>query len=975
MLEKLWIISIGILIMMTGCNSDQEEPWRDSFELHPNFEMQLIAHEPAVIDPVDLLFDEAGRLFVLEMPGYPFSEGESRIIHLEDLDQDGQYESRKLVADGLRQATSFLRFGGGFLVASPPNLLMLRDTDSDGTLDEREVLMTGFSEGNLQHNFNGLTYGHDNWVYAANGGNGGQISWADDPESGQKLGAGDFRIYLDQKKFERSGRSSGGFELALNDWGHYFGTHNLYHIRQLVIPERYHQGQYLTPPHSLAQISDHEEDGLARIYAIGEQNTRVNHPEQSGYFSGACGIEHYGGALFPEEFQGNIFTADVVLNLIHRDVLTPDGSAYRASRGREAVEFLASSDRSFRPVNLKTGTDGALYVVDMHREVIEHPEWIPDEIEVNLDLKAGTTMGRIYRIIPRETAQISPCICDKEDAETLLTCLASDNQMCRLIAQEQIVNNKMTQLVPALRAAMIDWSPVAFIHGLWTLHGLNQLTPADVLAALKHPVSGVREQALVLSETVSLQENTKAILASLRDDSPRVRLQAVLTIGHLIDQQQLEVDEAYTEMIDALEDLTHDVWLVMATASTLNRNASEAIKKLCALQTAIASPLLKMVFLRLGQTGNQRAVRRGIELAIQGITQPSGQAEALIGLADGLQISGLPRPLSKGSLERLEGNSPVLDIAIWKLREVANIPNSKYQNQHILRASRAVLDDNLSDEERLDQLNLMAQGDRSVIIDPLYQLLDPTQPAPLQQAAIQKLEEIPDPQIGRTLIAKWPTLSPGVRRVATNILLYQKHNQPYLLDGLENGNLGIAEFNFDLERRRRLLFSDDPAIRRRAEALFSDAGVVTRSDALTKMKAALELASSSKRGEEVFQLQCAQCHIYKTQGTEVGPNLTECNRMSKHTLLHHIIDPNAVAEPAFINHVVELEDGKQYSGILHSETSDAITLKVIGGGTQTISRNKIKAFRSTGKSFMPEGLEAQINEQQMADLIAFLQQG
>lgn len=141
--------------------------------------------------------------------------------------------------------------------------------------------------------------------------------------------------------------------------------------------------------HTLSNISDHEENGTSRIYPIGQQDTRVNHPEQSGYFSGSCGILHYGGGAFGKEYDQTIWVADVVLNLIHVDKIMSDGASFKASRMQQKKEFMASTDRSFRPVNMSVGPDGSIYVIDMHRKVIEHPEWIPDEIEDSLDLDAG----------------------------------------------------------------------------------------------------------------------------------------------------------------------------------------------------------------------------------------------------------------------------------------------------------------------------------------------------------------------------------------------------------------------------------------------------------------------------------------------------------------------------------------------------------------------------------------------------------
>ena len=225
------------------------------------------------------------------------------------------------------------------------------------------------------------------------------------------------------------------------------------------------------PGHSLINASDHDENGLSRIYPIGEQESRVNHPEQSGYFSGACGITFYGGGAFPEGFNNSLFVADVVLNLVHIDILSPDKAAFKASRHQEKVEFLASTDRSFRPVNLSTGPDGSLYLIDMYRQVIEHPEWIPDEIEATLDLKAGKDKGRIYRITPRGKSMPAPHIFDDLRAiDKIVEALASPNQWVRTTAQRLLVSLQGEAIVPALEALFQQTDqPLARLHAMWTL--------------------------------------------------------------------------------------------------------------------------------------------------------------------------------------------------------------------------------------------------------------------------------------------------------------------------------------------------------------------------------------------------------------------------------------------------------------------------------------------------------------------------
>ena len=968
-------LALTVALLSSACQQDSQEVLLHEFELHPDFKIELIAMEPVVLDPVDLLFDASGDLYVLEMPGYPFGDQQSRIVLLVDEDLDGYYEKRNVVCDSLHQATSFLKYKAGFLAAAPPHILYLTDLDGDGTFEHREVLLTGFADGNLQHNINGLTYGLDNWIYGANGGNGGVITWTGQTnDEAVKLGAGDFRMDMSREIFERSGRSSGGFEIAVNEWGHYFGTHNLHHIRQVVIPERYYRNQYMIPRHALTHISDHEEDGLARIFAIGQQHTRVNHPEQSGYFSGACGIEYYGGSLFPEAFRGNIFVADVVLNLVHRDVLVSNGTVFQASRGRENVEFLASTDRAFRPVNIYTAPNGALYVCDMHREVIEHPEWIPDEIEETIDLNAGKDQGRIYRIVPRDQSTLVPCTFDKENLSAIMSALISNEQACRLLAQEMIVSHQITDMIPMIRQNLSQLQSAVLANALWTLAGLRNLTTEDVKYALMHSDARIQEQGLLLAESFvmdrSLWPQVKALIGT-EDD--RLNLQAILSAGIWL-KAHPSIEDEIINLLAQVRNTDRDVWVSMAMATVFNQSPLKALQAMAATsQFKDAQSLWHTVGLRLGQT-EVRSLDVAIDLAQTQIVQTTTQAALLRGITEGLRLGERkqnPRP----DLSTLEGHSAELDLAVWQLQSELKMPVSTYAHQRISIALQAVADRKQPLTDRKAHLTALSFGSADSILPALLQLISPDEHPELQLAAINQLQELYIPAVGTALIERWSKLGPTVRRTATDILIHQKHNHLPLLDAIEKGHLTVAEFNFDLERRRRLLFSENPQIRDRAEALFSDAGVVTRADALQQMQPALTIPASANAGDRVFTLQCAQCHTFKKTGYEVGPDLSECNRMSKETLLHHILDPNAVAEPSYVNHIIELHDGLKLSGILESESADGITIRVMGGQERVISRQDIKSLVSTGKSYMPEGLEAQMTTQEMADLLAYLQRG
>ncbi len=205
-----------------GCPS-RHDPLLDSFQIHPDFEIALVAKEPVVLDPIDMEFDEHGRAFVVEMPGYPFMEEKGRVILLEDKNRDGVYDQRHVFCEGLNFADAILPYRGGLLVAAPPDLVFIKDTNGDNVADVREVWLTGFAVENPQHNFNGLTHGLDNWIYGANGGNSGNVYWPGDSLHRIPLRDDDFRMNFDVRKFERIGVSAGGYGFAFDEWGRIYG--------------------------------------------------------------------------------------------------------------------------------------------------------------------------------------------------------------------------------------------------------------------------------------------------------------------------------------------------------------------------------------------------------------------------------------------------------------------------------------------------------------------------------------------------------------------------------------------------------------------------------------------------------------------------------------------------------------------------------------------------------------------------------
>lgn len=969
-MSKSICIPLMVLLLSFSCAKPIAT---EGFEIEPGFTLEKVASEPLIADPVDLEFNENGDAMVLEMPGYPFEDKQSRLLILKDDNKDGVYDSSIVFAENLQLANSFMPYKKGVLVAAPPYLLQLHDDNLDYKVEKIDTLMGGFATGNLQHNYNALTYGIDNWIYVANGGNDGKPHWWGDATQAIDLRGQDFRFNIETKQLERLGESSGGFGLAMDEYGRFFETYNLTHVSHLVFPDRYRANKPLLTDHTLENISDHEENGLSRVFPIGEQEERVNHPEQSGYFSGACGITYYGGGALGDDYKNTVWVADVVLNLIHVDKIQPKGASFVASRKTEKRDFLASTDRAFRPVSMSVGPSGAMYVLDMHRKVIEHPEWIPDEIEENLDIKAGMDEGRIYRIsLSKERKKF-----DFKTQKGLLEGIQDLNQWVRNTAHRLLMENNMDANTQAeLRKLLQSDNELARLHALWILANKDLATIDDVSLALKDKQPAIRENALRIAESYLSKQDLvlNEVINILKDPDARVRMQAALSLSTISELAPI-YQKRQTEILKTLAvsaQLQNDDWNIAALTLAAQNRTAELFAMLISQKGT--DPKL-LASLALHANGNDPQ----LELILKSLaeSQLSDNSKQLIVR----QLHKNPENMDAKKIEPLIKNLES-DAELGLLYELAALRNKiklapsaafvKYSS----KASKSVLDATLSDSVRIQYLAILDFLPYAQKSNILFECLKNKQSLKLQEGALRQLANYQEPEIGNKVVAMWNDLSPQTRNLASDLLLYIESNHDALLSGLENGSINIGEMNFDLERRRTLLWwTDNETTKRRAKMLFSDSGVSNRKDALAKMQKSLTLEGNVTNGRTIFSNTCATCHIYGSIGNEVGPVLTEINRKSKATLLHEILDPNAATDPKYINHKVETKSGAMHFGIIANENDRSLTIKKIGGEKVTINKSDIKSFRSLGTSLMMEGFENVLSQQDMSDLLEFLQKG
>ncbi|HEY2909124.1 MAG TPA: PVC-type heme-binding CxxCH protein, partial [Gemmataceae bacterium] len=487
----------------SGARTPQEE--HATFKLADGFEIQLVASEPDVVDPVAMCFDARGRLFVCEMRGYPNGglgtgkETRGKIKCLTDADGDGRFETSRVFAEGLRFPMGITPYKNGLLVAVAPDILYLEDTDDDGKADKTTVLYTGFNLANIQQMVNGLQWGMDNWIYGVAGNDGGMVS------SGESKDARPLSLRNRGLRFQpwRPGSlepTSGGgqYGLTADDAQHWFTATNSEHLKQIVLPERYlRRNPYLAVPAVTINIAEH--GAAAKVFRISdfeawrvERTTRrAGGPDSKrfsptelvpgGFITSACSPLIYTADLFPETFRNNNFVCDPANNLIHRETLHAKGSVFTARRADPTSEFLASTDNWFRPVQTAIGPDGAIYLLDFYREVIETPLSLPEDIKKKLNVESRGR-GRVWRIAPAGFKPGKLPGVSHYTAVQLADELLSGNSARRLTAQRLLVERQDKAAVGPLRERLTKAvGKPGRANLLWALHGLGQLTAADVL--------------------------------------------------------------------------------------------------------------------------------------------------------------------------------------------------------------------------------------------------------------------------------------------------------------------------------------------------------------------------------------------------------------------------------------------------------------------------------------------------------------
>ena len=1010
LLTSLWMILVGTSWSAQNLDFPSTPPTdpiaaTKSFHVLDGFEMQLIAAEPLISDPVAITYDADGRAYVCEMNDYPYTDkiqhkhaqenptdaAIGRVRLITDTDGDGVFDKATVFAEGLSWPTGGACWKGGIFVTATPDVWYLKDTTGDGIADIRQKIFTGFKKLNVQAVMNNPIWGLDHRIYVAGGSNGGEIQRVSGSESVMPIPK-DFKplpIKRNDFSFDPSTGDvrleSGGarFGNTFDDWGNRFLCNIRNPCQHVVLPYRYlERNPYLVVPSALNDCA--EAGDQLPVYRTSppepwrefrakrwvQEGSTLPKSELvgAGVVTSSSGITIYRGDAYPPEYRDFAFVADVAGNLFYRMKLLPDGVTFKAVQVDGTKNFCTSDDLWFRPVNFVNAPDGCLHVCDMYREVIEHPWSIPDDIHAALDLLRGRDKGRIWRLAPKGGAAApaassqarglhhTPKLSTASTTD-LVALLDHPNAWHRETAQRLLFERQDQAAVEPLRELVKGGKTAqGTITALWALNSVATSNPRQAvesaISALTAQDSKVRANAcqLLADKNISLTDSEVSFEHFKNETENAVQLWLALWHGNL--------KQDYAGRL-----LAHLAW-----ENRSHRNDSW-------LQTAILSyqdePAIDSVFLGFA--------------SLWALKEPEAEFPYLGQLAYRMALSSdlskdpmLPQFITGSGFRKVNSRLIVLQLLRGLKQQNKEVPSWMLNSAlaELLSEWRTELLTQIEDSKADIPLRSKSLSDLSLLADfqsvshKISAFLEAKHPVELQLAALEALGSYREPAVADMLIDAWPKMTPTLRDKATTILLSRTDRIAKLLDAIEAKKITPAQLS--VAAKATLGRQKTPALAERIAKLIGDGSSSNRKDVIAKYASVMTMTGDAARGAKIYEAACMVCHKFADKGNDIGPHLGTIKAWTAAQLVTNILDPNREVSPNFALYLVETNDGRTLSGLIASETAGNLTLKRADGGTDTVLRSEIKSLTSPGISLMPEGLEAAISPQQMADLLSFL---
>ena len=941
--------------------------------------VQLVVGDPDIAQPLFMMWDERSRLWVMEYRQYPdpagltmlsrdtflrsvydkvpaappnHVRGHDRISIHEDRDGDGVCETHQTFLDGLNIASSFALADGGVYVANPPYLLFYADRNRDDVPDgDPEVLLEGFGIEDSHYVINSLRVGPDGWLYGAQGStvtaavkkpgskeppirSVGQNIWRYHPRSG---------VY---EVFAEGGGNTFGCEI--DSRGRIFSGHNGGDTRGF----HYVQGGYYRK-------------------GFGKHGPLSN-PYAFGFFEH---IRHHSAARFshnfiiyeenrlPDAYRGKLFGIEP----LQGQVVLSDFQPYQSSfETRDLERVLKTDDPWFRPVDIKCGPDGCVYIADMYEQRIDHSSHYAGRID--------RTNGRIYRLKPANSEKLpmgSNTDLGRCSTTELIRKLQSPDRWHRQTAlrllcdrsDPSVLNDALSELNAAHGQLPLELCWASYTSGLWTSETVNTL--------LKHPVPSVREWTVRLAADQPEDAlRFGPLLAEIADHEPdiHVRKQLACSARRLSPDLSLNIVERLSRYDQDAEDIHQPLLLWWAVENAAGRTtASRLISAFLSEKDVWHRPLvyqhiLQRLMRRYAATGTRADLTGAAEL-LNAAPDRECSERLLAGFEEayaGRSLADLPEELAAAITATGGGSLPL------RLRQG--------QESAFAEATTVILSPTDSAALKSQLIEILGQTARSENLPLLLSLLKSETDGGLLSAVLTALQPYEDSQIADLVINRLPELNGDPLFCAETLLSSRQVWSLTLLAAVDTGKIRLQTVS-EPALRKMLLHNNaeiNDLIRKHRGSVAGASTVEMQAD-INRVSDLLNAGSGNPRvGKTIFMMNCGRCHQLFEEGGKIGPDLTPFARDNTDRLLKNIINPGLEIREGFENHLILTVDGRILNGFLADKDSQFVILRGIDGQNITIRQSDIDDMRVLPLSVMPEGSLKGLSDQQIRDLFAYL---
>lgn len=894
-------------------------------EVHPEFELSLVAAEPLINKVLNVDWDEKGRMWVVESPEYPnglrkvntekWKDSGSikpgvydrdpldRVSILSDTNGDGVMDKKQVFADKLELATSFVLYKNGVILSAAPDIWFLEDTNGDEIADKRTKLYTGLGTKDTHAVINNLRWGLDGWVYATHGYSAGDVTpLGVEGKPKVKVGSGVVRFKPDGSEIEMySSKNGNTWGLCMTSDGQCFWTQPtsgivLFHT---VLPENILAKGKLPKTESFKGMVI----GQKTFPLIPREEAPYRQIDYVGSYTAASGCAIYEGGAWPEKWNDSYFVGEPTINIVSHYFVKKDGVSYTTEKekGREENEFMRSKDLWFRPVENRVGPDGALYVVDFYNQAVIHndtrgPQHGPANAAVRPD--RDHYFGRIWRVQHKDAKKIQVAKIDKKNPATLAKALENPNAHTRMTAHRLMLESGANAKVET--GSMVERA----------YRQIGDLKDAK------------NRQALISGFSKAQENWTKSALLSAASGS------ALDVIKDCLSATQADGLNLLIEQLVPIALRSSD----KNTISILLKNAASAPESSGSLKAALLQSLI---------TSNP--------------TKPEMGKDVL----DALRVL-LTDPATDSFVLPL--------ITAWDQEGMLKETIAK----KIDELSKVLSDPKAAIENRVDSArSLIAVKTDDAVAKALDILKSAEENQSLQDSIVAGLTQA---NLSNHLAEHYASLNPKIRAAAFESILKRPDAAVVFLKKLEHQSVDPKLIGpGDVARLRK---HPDKGVAKKADEIFNKvtSGAKSKADIIATLLPEVAKPGRADNGKVMFSAACAVCHKIGDLGkSDVGPALTGMGTHAASEILAHIVDPNAEVDPSYWQWNITTKSGETLAGVITRENPASLTLRNQAGDRE-IRKDEITKRENTQRSLMPEGLDA-LGAENLRDIIAFMASG